>query len=220
MHLRSGIRGGVITPNMERDMPEKIDYNKKMESQIEALGGARPDLLLHSCCAPCTSSVIERLHPYFHVTLYYYNPNTWPREEYEKRFLELPKLLRANGMTDVELIRAEYDENEFFDYIRGKEKEPEGGARCGGCFDLRLAGAAREAKRLGIRLFGTTLTVSPHKNAPLINEIGREKAADEGVDWLFADFKKKNGYLRSIELSKAYELYRQCYCGCSFSRAI
>lgn len=199
-------------------MEPKRDYNRLMEEQIAALAGARPPLLLHVCCAPCASAVLERLDPYFQLVLYYYNPNTWPRAEYDKRFEELPKLLRAAGKTHVELLKAEYDEERFFAAVRGLEGEPEGGARCPACYTLRLEGTALEAKRLGLSLFGSTLSVSPHKNAALLNSIGQELAQREGLGWLWSDFKKKDGYLRSIRLSEAYGLYRQCYCGCLFSK--
>ena len=200
-------------------MPEKVDYNRIMEAEIASLGGKKPDLLLHSCCAPCTSSVLERLYPHFRIVLFYFNPNTHPKEEYDKRGAELPKLLRASGMTDVEIVWGEYDPGRFFSAARGFETEPEGGARCGECFTLRLNETAKTAKKLGIERFCTTLTVSPHKNAGLINAIGAELARNEGASWLPSDFKKKNGYLRSIELSREYEIYRQCYCGCTFSLA-
>ena len=193
------------------------DFNRIMEAEIAGLSGSRPPLLLHSCCAPCSSAVLERLYEHFRIVLFYFNPNTHPYEEYVKRGNELPKLLRASGMTDVELIWGDYDPERFYSAARGKELEPEGGARCGDCFTLRLGETAKEAKRLGIERIATTLTVSPHKNAQLINAIGEELAGNEGVSWLHSDFKKKNGYLRSIELSREYEIYRQCWCGCTFS---
>lgn len=197
----------------------KQDFNRVMEAEIAALGASRPPLLLHSCCAPCSSAVLERLHDHFRIVLFYFNPNTHPYEEYIKRGGELPKLLAASGMTDVELIMGDYDPERFYAAVRGREGDPEGGARCGECFALRLGETARQAKKLGIGLIATTLTVSPHKNAALINSIGEELARENGVSWLHSDFKKKNGYLRSIELSREYEIYRQCWCGCSFSRA-
>ena len=197
----------------------KRDFQREMEAEISALGGTRPRLLLHACCAPCTSAVLERLYPHFEVTLFYFNPNTHPEEEYEKRGGELPKLLRAAGMEDVPILRGEYKPERFFEAAKGFEGEPEGGVRCKTCFDLRLSGTAEAAKTGGFDYFCTTLTVSPHKNAALINAIGEELAARWGVKWLPADFKKKDGYLRSIRLSQAYGLYRQCYCGCTFSMA-
>lgn len=195
----------------------KEDYNRLMEEYISSIASSKPHLLLHSCCAPCTSSVLERLYEHFKIVIYYYNPNTHPYEEFQKRGNELPKLLRRSGMTDVELIWGDYEPDRFFDAAKGKENEPEGGLRCPECFTLRLSETAKKAKELGISLYATTLTVSPHKNAELINKIGAEKGRNEGVEWLWSDFKKKNGYLRSIELSKEYELYRQCWCGCTFS---
>ncbi|MGX8699196.1 MAG: epoxyqueuosine reductase QueH, partial [bacterium] len=153
-------------------MEQKVDYNKLMEAQIETLGREKPPLLLHACCAPCSSAVLERLEPHFRLVIYYYNPNTWPQEEYDKRFDELPKLLRAANLTHIELIKAEYKEAEFFSAVRGLEAEPEGGRRCAPCFTLRLKKTAQEAKRLGIDLYATTLSVSPHKNAKLLNELG------------------------------------------------
>ena len=195
----------------------KRDFQKEMEAEISALGGTRPRLLLHACCAPCASAVLERLYPHFDVTLFYFNPNTHPEEEYEKRGGELPKLLRAAGMEDVPILWGEYDPDRFFAAAAGLENEPEGGARCEKCFDLRLSGTAEAAKERGFAYFCTTLTVSPHKNAALINAIGEDLAARRGVKWLPADFKKKDGYLRSIRLSREYGLYRQCWCGCTFS---
>lgn len=195
----------------------KTDYNKLMEEQIAALGGERPPLLLHACCAPCTSSVLERLYEHFRVTLYYYNPNIYPSEEYDKRLGELYKLLRASHREDVEIIEGAYDTDAYYAAARGYEAEPEGGARCIQCFDLRLSESAKKAKELGVALYCTTLSVSPHKNAALLNSIGAEKAANEGITWLYSDFKKKDGYLRSIQLCREYDIYRQCWCGCSFS---
>lgn len=195
----------------------KQDYNGLMEEQILSLGGKKPRLLLHSCCAPCTSSVLERLYESFNVTLFYFNPNTHPREEYDKRGAELPKLLKASGMTDVEIIYGDYEPDRFFDCTRGLEAVAEGGERCTQCFSLRLSETVRLADKLGFSMFCTTLSVSPHKNAALINGIGKELETAGGAKWLYSDFKKKNGYLRSIELSKKYGIYRQCFCGCVFS---
>jgi hypothetical protein len=195
----------------------KRDYNKIMEEQIQSFDGEKPRILLHSCCAPCTSSVLERLYENFNVTLFYFNPNTHPFEEYKKRGDELPKLLKASGMTDVEIIYGEYNPDIFFQYAKGLENAPEGGERCTKCFELRLSETAKMADKLGFDMFGTTLTVSPHKNAELINSIGTGLGASVKSNWLYSDFKKKNGYLRSIELSKKYEIYRQCYCGCVYS---
>lgn len=198
---------------------EKRDFNREFESLCDSLGGRRPGLLLQVCCAPCLSAVLERVYPYFDVTLYYFNPNTHPEEEYEKRFGEIPKLLRASGREDVPIIRGEYDTAAFFGVAKALASEPEGGARCAECFKLRLGSTAARARELGFEYFGTTLTVSPHKNAGLINELGDSIGAEAGVKWLPSDFKKRDGYLRSIRLSREYGLYRQCWCGCVYSRA-
>ncbi len=195
----------------------KRDFNREFEELCAGLGPRRPRLLLHACCGPCSSAVLERVCPFFDVTLYYYNPNTHPEEEYIKRGRELEKLLRLSGREDVGLIWGEYDPRAFFDAARGLEGEREGGARCGACFRLRLGAAAELAKDGGYDYFCTTLTVSPHKNAALINELGEALAAQYGVSWLPSDFKKRDGYLRSIRLSAEYGLYRQCFCGCVFS---
>lgn len=186
-----------------------------MEDEIARFGGRKPTLLLHICCAPCGCGVISRLAPFFSVTLYYYNPNIDTEDEYNKRFDEIPKLLRLSGLKDsVSLIKSEYDHDEFAAAARGFENEPEGGARCPRCFELRLDETARYAAAHGYEYFCTTLTVSPHKNAEVINLIGERLAERRGVRWLPSDFKKRDGYLMSVKLSKEYGLYRQCYCGC------
>ncbi len=193
------------------------EYNREFEALCQGLEGKRPRLLLHACCAPCSSAVLERVRPYFDVTLYYFDPNIHPEEEYVKRGRELEKLLRLSGAEDVKLLWGEYDPRTFFDAAKGLEGEPEGGARCGACFRLRLSATAELARKGGYDYFCSTLTVSPHKNAPLINEIGEALAGKYGLPWLPSDFKKRDGYLRSIRLSREYGLYRQCYCGCVFS---
>lgn len=182
-----------------------------------SLGTRRPKLLMHVCCAPCASSVMERVYPHFDVTLFYYNPNIHPSDEYEKRAGEIPKLLRASGMEDVPVIFSDYAPEEFFAAARGLEAEPEGGARCEKCFDLRLGETARYAAGHGFDFFCTTLTVSPHKNARIINAIGERLSGECGIPWLPSDFKKRDGYLRSIRLCRQYGIYRQCWCGCAFS---
>lgn len=189
------------------------NYQKKLDKWIEGLNG-RPQLALHSCCAPCSSYVLEYLSKYFEITLFYYNPNIYPKEEYEHR---LQEQLRLCGQLNIKTYPCDYDPEHYFDYVKGLEREPEGGARCTKCFELRLDYAAALAKKLNIELLATTLTISPHKNAPLINTIGEAIAQKHGIQWLPGDFKKKNGYLRSIQLSKEYGLYRQNYCGCKFS---
>lgn len=193
----------------------KTDYQRALDGIIETLGDKRPRLLLHSCCGPCSSYVIEYLSKHFDITVYYYNPNIFPREEYEKRLAEQIKLVERLG--GAVMCESEYDPDRFYEVATGLEGEREGGARCAECFRLRLDKTAEMAKEGGFDYFCTTLTVSPHKNAPLINEISEQAAEKYGVAALPADFKKREGYKRSIELSKQFDLYRQDYCGCEFS---
>ena len=191
-----------------------INYQKELDKIIDNLTD-RPRLALHSCCGPCSSYVLEYLTRYFDVTLFFYNPNIHPEDEYSKRLVEQNRLCDILGIKTVE---CDYDPQNYFDYVKGLEDAPEGGERCTKCFEMRLDYTARLAKKHGFSLIATTLTVSPHKNAPLINEIGEGIAKKYGISWLPSDFKKKGGYLRSIELSRQYELYRQNYCGCIFSK--
>lgn len=178
-----------------------------------------PTLLLQSCCAPCSSYVLERLTPYFHITIFYYNPNIEPKEEYEKRKEEEKQFItKLKSPNRLDMIDCDYDNEIFHDVVTGLENELEGGARCFRCYDLRLRATAKKAKELGYDYFATTLTVSPYKNAMKLNEIGKDLEKEYGVSYLPSDFKKKNGYLRSIELSKEYGLYRQDYCGCIYSK--
>ena len=195
----------------------KTDYNKLM---LERLSAAQtpPSLLLHSCCAPCSSHCLSVLAPLAKVTVLYFNPNIFPAEEYEKRKSEQMRFIKE-AYPQVKVCDCDYDHTLFLAAVKGLEGEKEGGARCTECFRLRLTAAARAAKTLGCDMFATTLTVSPHKNAQLINEIGREIQAREGVEFLPSDFKKKEGYKHSILLSRRYSLYRQNYCGCEFSLA-
>lgn len=187
---------------------------KNMDALIQSLGERRPRLLLHSCCGPCSSYVLEYLSDYFDITLFFYNPNIQPAEEYEKRFSAQKQLLeRAKYKNPVAFLAGEYEPQRFFEAVKGLENCREGGARCEKCFELRLSKAAEIAKKGGFDYFATTLTVSPHKNAVLINEIGGRYQ-----NYLPSDFKKREGYKRSIILSKEYELYRQDYCGCIFSK--
>jgi len=199
-------------------MPE--NYNLLMEQTIAALPeGARPTLLLHSCCGPCSSAVLERLLPHFAVTLFYYNPNIHPYEEYAKR-LETQKKLAASlpGFPPTPVLEGPYDPDRWYDTIRGLEAEPEGGGRCAVCFLMRLTATAEAARAGGFDWFATTLSVSPHKNALLLNELGEAAAASvPGARYLPADFKKRDGYLRSIRLARELDLYRQDYCGCEYS---
>ena len=193
----------------------KRNYQLELDRITASLAG-RPRLLLHSCCGPCSSYVLEYLTRYFEVFLSYYNPNIQPRAEYDLRLENQLKVLeRIPGVT---LVPCGYDGGAYDGAVRGLEDEPEGGARCTECFKLRLDFAAREAKRLGCDYFATTLTVSPHKDAQRINAIGEALAGKYGVKWLPGDFKKRDGYKRSIELSREFGLYRQDYCGCLYSK--
>lgn len=196
------------------------NYQKELDRILaECQAEAKvPRLFLHSCCAPCSSYVLEYLSQYFEITVYYYNPNIFPAEEYEKRVEEERKLIEAmNFVHPVDLIAAPYEPESFYQIAKGYEKEPEGGERCVRCYELRLKEAARLAASLGYDYFTTTLTISPLKRADKLNEIGERLAEEYGVACLPSDFKKRNGYKRSIELSKEYGLYRQDYCGCVYS---
>ncbi len=198
------------------------NYSKELERLIQQFQREErvPRLLLHVCCAPCSSAVLEYLSQYFAITLLYYNPNISPREEYDKREAELKRLVSEMELVHpVHLLPCDYDGQAFVEAARGLEGEPEGGARCEACFRLRLEYAAQEAARLHFDYYTTTLTISPMKNAPLLNQLGEEMGGKYGVAHLPSDFKKKNGYKRSVELSKEYGLYRQDYCGCAFSKA-
>ena len=178
-----------------------------------------PSLLLHSCCGPCSTSVLELLSDYFKVTLLYYNPNIYPREEYYKRLEEQKKVLeKVNGRFEIKFLEGRYDPAEYFDAVKGVEQLPEGSQRCFNCYELRLKEAAQFAKDLNMDYFATTLSVSPYKNAQIINELGEKIANEYGVKHLSNDFKKKDGYKKSVELSKKWNIYRQDYCGCPFSK--
>lgn len=192
----------------------KPDYNKKMkELMAEAQTGAR--LLLHSCCGPCSSRCLEALKDKFSVTVFYFNPNITDKEEYARRKAEQLRLLRETGW--AEFLDCDHDPEEFFAAAKGFEGEKEGGARCYQCYALRLERTARAAKENGFQWFCSTLSVSPHKNAEWLNELGQKSEARYGVRWLYNDFKKENGYLRSVQLAQEHHLYRQNYCGCVFS---
>lgn len=198
------------------------NYAKELERLIQKLQqeGKVPRLLLHACCAPCSSAVLEYLSQYFAIMLLYYNPNIAPLEEYQKREAELRRLVSQMKFTHpVELLPCQYDGQAFVQAARGLEGEPEGGKRCEACFRLRLRYAAQEAARLRFDYYTTTLSISPMKNAPLLNQLGEEIGKEFGVAHLPSDFKKKDGYKRSVQLSKEYDLYRQDYCGCAFSKA-
>ena len=181
----------------------------------------RKKLLLHSCCAPCSSSVITFLTKYFDITILYYNPNISPIEEYNKRKEEQIKLInKIDKIGNINIIDCDYDNDIYERKIKGYEKCPERGARCTICFNLRLEKAAKIAKENNYDYFCSTLTVSPYKNAPLINQIGEKLSKQYDIKWLYSDFKKADGYKKSIELSKKYNLYRQDYCGCKYSKRV
>ena len=198
----------------------KTNYQLLLDEELKRItaSGHTPTLLLHSCCGPCSSYVLEYLSRYFAVTVLYYNPNIWPESEFDLR-AETQKSLLASAeyVNPVNIIIPVYDGSEFTSVVRGLENEREGGTRCIKCFELRLEETAKRAKEERFDYFTTTLSVSPHKNAEALNTIGLAMGKKYGVSYLCADFKKREGYKRSIELSKQYGLYRQNYCGCEFS---
>ena len=197
-----------------------MNYQKELEKLISKLQkeGRVPKLLLHSCCAPCSSYVLEYLSDYFEITVFYYNPNIFPESEYTKRILEQQMLIQDMKFRyPVSFIAGNYERERFYEIARGLEHLKEGGERCFKCYEIRLEEAAKIAKEIEYDYFTTSLSISPMKNAEKLNEIGTKIAAKYGVEYLQSDFKKKNGYKRSIELSKEYGLYRQDYCGCEFS---
>ena len=203
-----------------------INYQKELDKIIDKIkvdskneNFKKPTLLLHACCAPCSSYCIEYLEPFFDITLYFYNPNIVSENEYSKRASELIRLVEEMKLSrSVSVIVNEYDNNEFYNIAKGLEKEPERGKRCRECFVLRLDNTASYASNNKFDYFTTTLTISPHKDAKLINELGMIIAEKYNIKYLYSDFKKKNGYKRSIELSKEYDLYRQDFCGCIYSK--
>lgn len=200
---------------------QKINYQKKLDEIIDDIikHGETPGLLLHSCCAPCSSYVLEYLSQYFKITVFYYNPNISPEEEYRKRVAEQKRLIsQLPAKNPVDFIEGDYKPQDFYDIAKGLEDIPEGGERCFACYRLRLEHAARLAADMGFDYFTTTLSISPYKNAPKLNEIAEELSEIYRVKNLPSDFKKKEGYKRSIALSAEYNLYRQDYCGCIFSK--
>ena len=199
---------------------QKVNYQKELDSLLKQLESEQrdPSLLIHSCCAPCSSYVLEYLSQYFEITLFYYNPNIYPESEYTKRILEQQKLIQDMKFRHpVSFVAGKYEKERFHAMAEGMENLKEGGARCMKCYELRLSEAARQAAAGGFDFFTTTLSISPMKNAQKLNEIGIRVGKEYGVEYLVSDFKKKNGYKRSIALSKEYGLYRQDYCGCEFS---
>lgn len=198
-----------------------VNYQKILDDTIQKIicDETVPKLLIHSCCAPCSSYVLEYLSEYFEITVLYYNPNIFPKEEYEYRIKEQKRLIEEMRFTKpVKFIATEYTPWDFYNNIKGYEKEFEGGKRCEICFKVRLEEAAKIAKEKGFDYFVTTLSISPMKNSALLNEIGTKLGEKYGIKYLMSDFKKKNGYKRSVELSKIYDLYRQDYCGCIYSK--
>lgn len=195
---------------------------KTLQQQLDEIinTGKRKKLLLHGCCAPCSSYVLEYLAAHFDITVLYYNPNIMPEDEYYARLNELEKLIDSLGLKDsVTLLAREYNPEEFLDAVKGFEDEPEGGTRCDICFEMRLREAAVAGKNIGADYFTTSLSISPHKNSKKLDEIALKLQEEYGILRLPSDFKKKGGYLRSVELSKQFELYRQDWCGCPFSKA-
>ena len=199
----------------------KQNYQKQMDAVVASLPqGERPRLLLQSCCGPCSSYVLEALTPYFRVTVLYYNPNIQPRAEYDLRLENQRKIIAALPTPSaVDILECDYDGEKYDAAVKGLESEPEGGARCTVCFRLRLEETAKRASELCYDWFCTTLTVSPHKDAERLNQIGKALGERYGVPFLPSDFKKREGYKRSIQLSKEFDLYRQDYCGCLYSKS-
>lgn len=195
-----------------------MNYDYLMQKQIDSIEEGE-ELLLHACCAPCSSAVLERLSSHFKITIFYYNPNIDQKEEYIKRVNELKKFIsKFKTKYPISLIEGDYNTNDFYNIVKGLEQEPERGRRCYKCYNLRMEETARIAEKLGFKYFTTTLSLSPHKNANWINEIGEGLNKKYNTNFLYCDFKKREGYKRSIELSHEYNLYRQDYCGCIYSK--
>ncbi len=194
-----------------------MNYNEKMFEIIKTFD-KKPKLLLHACCAPCSSYVLELIEKYFEITIYYFNPNMNDLEEYEKRYNEFDKLLKGMNLEHIKVIKPTFDQKYFYSFASEYASEAEGGTRCHLCYRYRLEETIKYAIENGFDYFATTLTVSPYKDAKVINEIGFELEEKYGFKYLPSDFKKQNGYKRSIELSKKYNLYRQNYCGCVYSK--
>lgn len=198
---------------------QKVNYGRILDEKLAQLkaSGEKPALLLHACCAPCSSHTLLFLCDYFRITLYFFNPNIAPESEYIYRKEELIRLVKELGL-DVEIISEDYDSSPFYELAKGLEDLPERGERCKKCIGYRLRKTAETAKKLGCDYFTTTLTISPHKDCEFINRYGGQLAEEMGIAYLFSDFKKHDGYKHSIQLSKEYNLYRQDYCGCVYSR--
>lgn len=198
-------------------MPQKQNYAAMMQAQLQTFGGARKTLALHACCAPCSTAVLEQLAQFFDITILYYNPNTWPSAEWQRRGDELERFVAAAGIPHLSLVLMPHQPQDFYAAIEGLQAEPERGNRCTVCYRLRLAAAANYAAEQGSDYFCSTLSISPHKDAVRINQIGEALGEQYGIAHLPNDFKKKEGYKRSLVLSAEYRLYRQNYCGCEFS---
>lgn len=194
-----------------------MNYDLEMEKQIKNLNN-KNKLLLHACCAPCSSAVLERISKYFDITIFYYNPNITDENEYQKRLEELNHFVEKLNINNITVLPGRYNPQEFFDIAKNLEGEKERGPRCYKCYKLRLEETAKKAEELGYDYFTTTLSISPYKNSNWLNEIGHNLDELYSPTYLYADFKKKNGYKRSIELSKEFNLYRQDYCGCIYSK--
>lgn len=203
-------------------MPQTVNYQRLLDDIIRRLekSGEVPTLLLHCCCAPCSSYVVEYLSNYFRITTFYYNPNIFPQEEYAHRVAELKRFVAEFPTRyPVNFIEGAYEPKRYYEAVKGLEREKEGGARCRKCFELRLGEAAKTARELGCDYFTTTLSISPMKDAAILNEIGEMMGEKYGVRHLPSNFKRKGGFLRSTELSREYGLYRQDFCGCVYSKA-
>lgn len=201
-------------------MAEKINYQKKMEEIIKRHEKAEevPTLLLHSCCGPCSTYVLEYLSKYFRISLVYYNPNIYPEKEYYFREAEQRALIdKMDTKYPIDFIASDYKPEDYYEAVKGHEKDREGGERCLLCYSLRFREAARICKEKNFDYFTTTLSISPHKNSQVLNKLGEQIAEEYGVKYLYSDFKKKNGFKRSVELTCDYNMYRQDYCGCVFS---
>ncbi|MBE6161868.1 MAG: epoxyqueuosine reductase QueH [Firmicutes bacterium] len=194
------------------------NYNVKMKEIIKNMDGKK-SILLHSCCGPCSTACIERLTNFFDITILYYNPNIEPKDEYEKRKeYQIQVIKKFKSKNKLDILDCDWENEVYRDYVKGLESEPEGGARCNKCYYLRLDYTAKKAKKLGYDFFGTTLTVSPYKHSKTINTIGESISKKYNINFLYSDFKKEEGYKRSIELAKEMNLYRQDYCGCLFAK--
>lgn len=193
-----------------------MNYNKVMEEVINSLD-YKPKLLLHACCGICSSAVLERLNNYFDITILYYNPNTYPESEFEKRYNTLMEMIEKMNM-NITVLKPIYNPNEFYNISKGLEEEKEGGVRCTKCYYMRLRETAKYAKKNNFDYFCTTLSISPYKDSEKLNKIGKVLENEYSIKYLYSDFKKKDGYKRSNEIAKEFNLYRQDYCGCEFSK--